>query len=109
MRHSVAFKCANDAKKHDPNVYFHMEPGENRPEEESNGFMPWIYIMDQNDQNDQNDHELTSCILSFCIWAKFRVCFCRPALQPCVSVLMVQGIIQCTDFCLAHRNPSDTW
>ena len=32
MRHSVAFECANDAKKNDPNIYFHMEPGENRPE-----------------------------------------------------------------------------
>ena len=29
IRHSVAFECANDAKKNDPNVYFHMEPGEN--------------------------------------------------------------------------------
>ena len=29
MRHSVAFKCTNDAKKNDPKVYFHMEPGEN--------------------------------------------------------------------------------
>ena len=29
MHHSVAFKCANDAKKNDPNIYFHMEPGEN--------------------------------------------------------------------------------
>ena len=27
MRHSVA--SANDAKKNDLNVYFHMEPGEN--------------------------------------------------------------------------------
>ena len=60
MRHCVAFECANDAKKNDPNVYFHMEPGENRPDEESNGFTPWIYVMDQ------NDHELMSCILSFC-------------------------------------------
>ena len=32
MCHSVAFECANDAKKNDPNVYFHMESGENRPE-----------------------------------------------------------------------------
>ena len=46
MRHSVAFECANDAKKNYPNIYFHMEPGENRPEVESNGFAPWIYAMD---------------------------------------------------------------
>ena len=42
MRHSVAFKCADDAKKNDPNVYFHMEPGENRPEVRKQ----WIYAMD---------------------------------------------------------------
>ena len=29
MCHPVAFKWANDAKKNDVNVYFHMEPGEN--------------------------------------------------------------------------------
>ena len=23
------YKCANDAKKNDPNIYFHMEPGQN--------------------------------------------------------------------------------
>ena len=42
MRHSVAFECANDAKKNDPNIYFHMEPGENRPEVRKQ----WIYAMD---------------------------------------------------------------
>ena len=41
-RHSAAFKCANDAKKKDPNIYFQMEPGENRPEVRK----LWIYAMD---------------------------------------------------------------
>ena len=27
-----ATTCHNDAKKKDPNMYFHMEPSENRPE-----------------------------------------------------------------------------
>ena len=42
MCHSVAFECANDAKKNDPNVYFHMESGENRPEVRKQ----WIYAVD---------------------------------------------------------------
>ena len=29
MRHSVTFKCANDAKKNYPNIYFHMDSCEN--------------------------------------------------------------------------------
>ena len=29
MCHFVAFKCPNDAKKKDLNIYFHMEPSEN--------------------------------------------------------------------------------
>ena len=36
------FECANDAKKNDPKIYFHMEPGENRPEVRKQ----WIYAMD---------------------------------------------------------------
>ena len=40
MRHTVAFKCANDAKKNDPNIYFHMEPGENlNPRRKSTAFL----------------------------------------------------------------------
>ena len=42
MRHSVAFECANDAKKNNPNIYFHMEPGKHRPEVRKQ----WIYAMD---------------------------------------------------------------
>ena len=42
MHHSAAFKCANDAKKNDPNIYFHMEPGENHPGVRKQ----WIYAMD---------------------------------------------------------------
>ena len=42
MRHSVAFECAKDAKKNNPNIYFHMEPGEHRPEVRKQ----WIYAMD---------------------------------------------------------------
>ena len=43
MRHSVAFECANDEKKKDSNIYFHMEPGENRPEVRKQ----WIYFMEK--------------------------------------------------------------
>ena len=44
MRHSVAFKCDNDAKKKDPNIYFHMKPGDNHPEVRKQ----WIHAMDLN-------------------------------------------------------------
>ena len=42
VHHSVAFECANDVKKNDLKIYFHMEPGENRPEIRKQ----WIYAMD---------------------------------------------------------------
>ena len=41
MRHCVAFEYTNDAKKNDLNIYFHMEPDENRPEVRKQ----WIYAM----------------------------------------------------------------
>ena len=44
MRHSVALKFSNDAKKKDPNIYFHMEPGELIRAEVRK---QWIYAMDK--------------------------------------------------------------
>ena len=38
----LCVKCVNDAKKNDRNIYFHMEPGENRTEVRKQ----WIYAMD---------------------------------------------------------------
>ena len=38
--HCVAFICSNNAREKDPNISFHVEPGENRPEVGINGFTP---------------------------------------------------------------------
>ena len=42
MRRSVAFECADDAKKNKPNIYFHVQPSENCPGVRKQ----WIYTMD---------------------------------------------------------------